>query len=527
VISEVAVSPDGRTVAMVVSNSSGQQLWVRSFDSGAARALPGTDGAFRPFWSPDGRSLGFFAHGKLEKVAPGGGIPQVLCAAPQAPSGTWNREGTILFGGVTGGLQRVSAAGGEPIAINPPDRSEGQDADHLCPLFLPDGRHFLFLRRGEGSSAIMVGSLDSNHWTKLLDGLSEAVYSPPGYLLFVQDGTLMAQPFDTKRLRLSGEAVPLADQVTYEDFGRFAFSVSATGVLIYASDNSDSRLVWSDRSGRELGQVGEPGDYLGIDLSPDDRHLAIERGDPHGEGEEHDIWLMDLVSGTSSRFTFDPDFEGCPTWSPDGSHIAFLARRGGKYGLYQKPANGTGEEELLLSTPGKAYPSSFSPDGRLLVFEGSGDEDAPPDLWILPLVGRRVASRFEKTPTWENSGMVSPDGRWIAHNTRDVLYVQSFPTPSGKWQVATGAGFPRWRRDGKELFYGTEKGELMAVDVRADTAFRMGVPRVLGRANSVRLYKNRFPYAVTSDGQRFLVNRLDAVPSPVTVVLNWTAGLKR
>jgi Tol biopolymer transport system component len=236
---------------------------------------------------------------------------------------------------------------------------------------------------------------------------------------------------------------------------------------------------------------------------------------------------MDLIRGTSERFTFDPDFEGFPIWSPDGSTIVYTAHRGGKYGLYRRLASGTGTEDLLLQTPTRCYPSSFTPEGRSLVFESNWGESAPPDLWILPLNGARTPTPFEKTPTWENSGMVSPDGRWIAYSMRNDLYVQSFPTPGRKWQIASGAAFPRWRRDGKALFYGTNKAELVKVDVQADGAFRVGVPHVLGRAAAVRVYKNRFPYAATSDGQRFLINEVGDEPSPVTVVLDWSAGLRR
>jgi eukaryotic-like serine/threonine-protein kinase len=527
-IMDVAASPDGRTVALVVGIASGSQLWVRSLDSPAARALPGTQGASNPFWSPDGRYLGFFAEHKLMKVAPGGSAPpQVLCAAPRAASGTWSREGTILFGGLESGLRQVPSGGGDSRPLEGVDRAGKQTGSEMSPFFLPDGRHFIYLRRQLEHSEILVGSLDSQQRTRLLEGVWESVYASPGYLLFIRDGTLMAQPFDAKRLRLSGEAVPVAQQVAYADFGDSIFSVSDAGILVYASENPQSRLVWYDRSGHELSQVGEPADYLHLNLSPDDTHLAVERGNPLGEQSEHDIWLFDLTLGTSSRFTFDPGFEAYPIWSPDGSHVAFVAERGGTFGLYQKPASGAGAEELLWSTPEVAWPTSFSPDGRSLVFESSGLQAGPPDLWILTLAGIRKATPFERTPTWEYWGMVSPDGRWIAYNSEGGVYVQTFPTPGGKWQVAAGAGYPRWRRDGKELFYGTVNGELMAVEVQADTAFRTGAPRVLFRPPSVRRYKNRSPYAVTSDGQRFLLNRQEVMYPPVTVLLNWNAGLKR
>ena len=523
---DVAVSPDGRTVAMVVGFTEGSRLWVRPLDSSAARALPGTEGASDPFWSPDSRFLGFFAGGKLLKVPLADGTPRILCDAPLAAGGSWNREGTILFGSLNAGLRRVSSAGSEPVPLDPPEPSGGRAAGQLNPFFLPDGRHFLYLDRGD-RPGIMVGSLDSNRRTRLLDGLSEAAYAPPGYLLFVQDGTLISQPFDAGTLHLSGERVPIAEQVTFKDFGDYIFSVSDAGVLAYASESPDSRLVWHDRSGRDLGQAGPPGNYLHIELSPDDSRLAIEVGNPLGEAEDHDIWLMDLALGTTSRFTFDPGFEGSPTWSPDGGRIAFLAQRGKQFGIYLKPANGAGAETLALSTPLPVWPSSFSPDGRSLVFEGPIGAGSLPDLFLLPLAGTQKPVPFETTPTWENYGKVSPDGRWIAHNIGGNVFVESFPAPGGKWQVAEGAGFARWRGDGRELFYGNANGELMAVEVRPGATFRMGAPRTLFRPPVVRLYKNRYPYAVSSDGRRFLINQLDTAHSPVTVVVSWAAGLKR
>jgi eukaryotic-like serine/threonine-protein kinase len=337
----------------------------------------------------------------------------------------------------------------------------------------------------------------------------------------------MAQPFDADRLRLSGEAAQVADQVSYGDRGRSIFSVSDAGVLGYSSESRNSRLVWYDRAGHELGQVGDPGEYVHISLSPDDSRVAIETGNPLGEDEAHDIWLMNLPSGRSTRFTFDADFEGFPIWSPDGRYVVYVARRADRYGIYRKPAGGTGEEELLLPTPERAFPSCFTPDGASLVFESSWGQPGPPDLWILPLTGTREPFPFERTPTWENSGIVSPDGRWIAHSERNDLYVESFPVPGGKWLVASGAGFPFWRRDGRELFYGSLKGGLIAVDVEAGPGFRVGTPRVVVQVTSIRLYKNRFPYAVTSDGQRILVNRLETAVPSVSVVVNWTASLGR
>ncbi len=523
-ISDLAVSPDGRNLALVLRAAGGTSLWVRPLDSLSGRPLPGTEGALDPFWSPDGRFVGFFAGGKLLKVAAEGGPPQVLCAAPFGHGGSWSSDGTIVFGQLTGGLRRVSPAGGEPEPV-PTALPDSRQGTQMLPHFVPGGRRFLFLQwTAEEGSAIMAGSLDSSLSTRLLAIRSEAAYSPPGYLLYVRGGTLVAQPFDAERSLLSGEAVQVAERVADADFGNFVFSVSPTGALAYASESPTSRLVWYDRTGRELGQVGEPGDYLHVDLSPDGARLAVERGDPLGP--EHDVWIVDPARGVSSRLTFDPGFDAYPIWSPDGTQVVFASVRDGAFGLYRKPWSGLGREERLLAAPDEAWPTSFSPDGRLLVFESPWGEPAPPDLWLLPQGGGREPARFEKNATWENKGMVSPDGRWIAYNSDQGLYVQSFPTPGAKWQISARGGSARWRRDGKELFFVSDSGELMAIEVRADTAFHPGAPRRLFQLPSPRVYKNREFYAVTADGGRFLVNRREEASSPVTVVVNWTAGLR-
>ena len=445
--------------------------------------------------------------------------------------GTWNREGTILFGNLSGeGILRVPSSGGKPAPVTWPSVSPSAFED-ILPFFLPDGRHFLYVRLGEkeDTTGIYLGSLDSRESKRLLPDHSRVAYAPPGHLLFVRAGSLVAQPFDANRLRVTGEPVPIADQIADMDFFQFVFSVANSGVLAYRSANPISRLVWVERTGRTLGPVGEPADYVHVDLSPDGKRAAVERIEP--QSRNHDVWLLDMARGTPSRFTFT-GLNLYPSWSPDGSRILFASVRDGQMEIRAKLASGAGKEEVLLASKDlDKWPTSWSPDGRFIVFEGSVSNE-PPDLWLLQLSGERNAAPFEKTKAWENSGQISPDGRWLAYDSGEAypgeVYVQSFPNPGSKWQVSTGGGvYPRWRSDGKELFYANLSGQLMAVEATADAAFHAGSPKPLFHLNGAKTYKNRFPYAVSRDGQRFLVNLEESSLSTLTVLLDWTAVVER
>jgi serine/threonine protein kinase len=527
-ITQAELSPDGRWLAFTTTTSEGKNLlWVRPLESSRAEPLPGTEDAQSPFWSPDGRALGFFANGKLQKVDVPGGRPEIVCDAPFGFGGSWNRKGVILFGNLSGrGILRVSASGGEATPVTWPT---GNRAD-LHPFLLPDGRHFLFVRgsRQDSLLGIYVGSLGSKEIRRLLPDFSRVVYVPPGYLLFVRSGDLVAQRFDANRLQLEGEPAPVAESIAQTDFGGFIFSTSNSGVLAYRATDPDSRLVWFDRAGHALGTVGEPSDYAHVDLSPDDGRVAVERIE-HPSGT-HDVWILDVQRGTSSRLTFSGD-NTYPIWSPDGTRIAFTSYRSGYNDLYERLASGAGNEHLLLGSKLQKWPTSWSRDGRSLIFEG-GFTDGPPDTWVLSLTGDAEAAPFERTPAWENGAQLSPDGRWLAYasNTsgRPAVFVQSFPTPGSKWQVSSSAaGEPRWRSDGKELFYGTLGGQIMAVDVTADGAFHAGAPHLLFQPRGAKLYKNRFAYAVSRDGQRFLVNVEGASISSVTIALDWPDRLRK
>ena len=531
----VAVSPDGQQLAFVASEPGGKrQLWIRPLESLLARSLPETDGAAYPFWSPDSRSVGFFADGKLKKIEVGGGSPLSICDAPDARGGSWNRDDVILFEPqFREPIHRVSATGGKPVPVTSFDASR-RETTHRWPFFLPDGRRFLFFSGSHSTSArsdldaIFVGSLDGGKPKLLVQARSNAVYAA-GHLLFVRHKTLLAQRFDPKSLTLSGDAVPIAENVQ-DDPGFFnaVFSVSQQGTLAYQEAGGTiglSEVAWIDRSGKKIGVLGDPADYYDPRISPDGRRVAVVIGDPG------DIWIYDVSRPARTRLTFAPGSDNAPTWSPDGRRVAFSSQRSGSGDLYARAASGTGADELLSSSKVVKVANSWSPDGRYLVY--TAVPEAPgskADLWLLSVADRK-ASPLARTEFDEVAGAFSSDGRWLAYASNESgrfeIYVKTFPELGGNWQVSTAGGIePRWRRDGKELFYLTTDGKVMAVEVHTDGAFEVGTPQAL----FVTPFKNAsgWRYDVTPDGQRFLVNRpVDEESSPITLVQNWTALLKR
>ena len=540
----VAVSPDGSKLAFVgegtsISGST-PQLWVRFLDSLSAEPLAGTEGANQPFWSADGRFLAFFAEGKLKKKDVSGGPAQILCdVAGIGGSGDWNREGVILFtpdSQAGGPIYRIPVAGGSPAAATILDTSQGETG-HLWPRFLPDGKHFIYLalNREISRSAIRVGSIDSKTSKLLLNARSFVQYSPPGYLLFQRDATLMAQTFDAQGLRLTGDAFPIAERVQINPVnGRGAFTVSTSGVLAYrSSGNLHTQLVWFDRSGKELGRIGETGGYISPRLSHDGKRLVFTRAaDISSLG---DIWVLDLSRNTETRLTFDSAHDSTPVWSPDGSRIAFVSDRNNVYGIYEKNANGAGQDEMLSQIGSPAVLEDWSLDGRYLTFM-SADKGGR-DVWILQLTGERKPTPFLNSRFAEHHSQLSPDSRWMAYASDESginqIYVQKFPEGNGKWQVSTRGGVqPRWRRDGKELFYLAPDGKLTAVAVKAGATFEVGTPEALFQTRIFGLgptaqYSQQ--YDLTADGQRFLINEDlgDVTAAPIAVILNWTAALKK
>ncbi|MEW5978373.1 MAG: protein kinase [Acidobacteriota bacterium] len=535
-----AISPDGRRLAFVAQDPSGKsQLYLRPLATPSAQALAGTEGASQPFWSPDNRFIAFFAQGKLKKISVTGGPPQALCDVGLSVGGTWGRNGDIMFGPLYG-LVRVSQDGGPVISVATTLEGTRQETSlekaRYSPCFLPDGRHFLFTAetpRAGTRGGIYVGSLDSKESRRLLGDFSNIAYAPPGYLLFVRDWTLMAQPFDVRRLQLTGEAFPVADQltVTGTEF-RGAFSVSETGVLTYSSGPNMRELVWFNRAGQELGRVGTPDAYDRPSLSPDEKTVAVVNLNPVFGGS--DVWLTDVSRGTRSRFTSEPAWTAAHIWSPDGSRIVFSSPRNGNWDLYQKAISGTPQQEVLFKSDDNKYADDWSLDGRLITYTSP-----PPGggvaLWVLPLFGDRQPIRFPESKSFAAFGHFSPNGRWLAYVSDESggeeleIHVRPYPASAGVWQVSTGGGLnPRWCRDGKELFYIAPDGHLMAVEVETEGPFHYATPKKLFRVRSWGQYGAPF-YAVSADGQRFLfaVPPADAPSPTIRVVLNWPAMLKK
>ncbi len=531
-----AVSPDGKSIVFVAAPTGGGRstLWMRSLESLSAQLLPGTEGGYYAFWSPDARAVAFFGDGALKKIEMAGGGAQTLCAASGAGGGAWNQHGEILFAGAVSPILRVPAGGGEPKPVTTLDTSRGQ-TQHRWPSFLPDGRHFVYLARGpqQAANGIFVGSLDSSEVQPLVSVDSPAVYVPPGYLLYVRDGTLMAQPFDAGKRRLSGDASPVAEQIAQVGAaaGR-AFSVSSNRVLAYRTGASltQVQLAWLDRTGHRLATLGETADYSNPALSPDGKRVAVGRRDP--KSLMRDLWLFDLERGTASRLTFDPADDFNPAFSPDGTRILFTSTRKGPRDIYGKASTGVGEDEPVLESENAKNVDDLSPDGRLVVYDTGGGvgAEAANDVWVAPLDGDRKPIPFLVRPFIDTQARVSPDGRFIAYTSDESgaqeVYVMDFPKPTGKWKVSTDGGAePQWRRDGRELFYVSGRPpKLMAVDVRAVGAtFQAGVPRALFEANLDPRTTVRNRYIPSPDGQRFLMiaPAEQAGPTPLTVVLNW------
>jgi hypothetical protein len=430
-------------------------------------------------------------------------------------------------------LYSVSAAGGVPAPVTSLDSSR-EELGHQWPYFLPDGRHFLYHVRSaqKENGGIFVGSLDSKFAQRLLGADSNAAYAPTGYLLFRrEDRTLVAQPFDPNSLQLSGEPFPVVELVRYDlQRQHAAFSVSQNNLLTFASSRPNAELVWFNREGKRLGSVGDPGLYYVPSLSPDEKRLAVNYDPQTGNT---DIWVFDLSLGAPSRFTSDPSNDAIPVWSPDGSQIVFRSDRNGVIDLYLKQATSVTPEELLFKSNLTKRPTDWSRDGRFIVYE-SLDPKTKEDLWILPMFGDHRPTAYLQSEFSEQQGRLSPDGRWMAYTSdesgRDEVYVQSFPTPGTKYRISTSGGAdPRFRRDGKELFFVAADRKLMVVEVKAASSLEASVPRELFQTRVSGLTDTRTHYAITADGQRFLVvtTAEDMISSPITVLLNWKAELKR
>jgi Tol biopolymer transport system component len=545
-----SVSPDGRHLVFVGRGSdSVPRLWVRAMDALEARQLPGTDTVDPsppPFWSPDGRFVAFDSGGKLKKVDVSGGLPQTLCDLPSlAVGGSWNRDGDIIVGSLLGGLLKVRETGGTATPVTTLDASKKEEV-HLLPTFLPDGRHFVYMRLSPIAAdhgGIYVGTLEAKPEEQSRQPLMPyevgLTYVPAsdsaiGRLLFVREGTLMAQPFDANRRALAGEPVAVAQRVGSFRDGGF-FSASANDVLVYRTE-PDFQITWFDRQGAVAGHVSEPGGFRGVALSPDGGRAVASRTDPQDTAKA-DLWLFDLGRGGATRLTLGTGLAESPVWSPDGTRITFTFNHST---IRQKRSSGDGEEIELLRTPsaGIAWASGWSPDGRFLLYTGSSptSKSGSPDLFLLPAGGRQPVP-YVVTPFVEGQARFSPNGRWTAYVSNqsgaDQVYVREFGPDVSGGAASTGAGVlvsrgggtaPRWRGDGRELFYLAQSGKMMAVEVTAGPELRVGEPTPLFQAPPGSVVGD-----VTTDGRRFLLVT-PVAPSgavPFTVVLNWPAGLKK
>jgi Tol biopolymer transport system component len=534
------LSPDGRRIVFAAKGEDGKsELWVRALDAVTAEPLPGTQGGQFPFWSPDSRWIAFFADAKLKKIDTQSGAIFPLADAPTPRGGAWSPKGTIVFTpNGPGAMLKVSFEGGNPAPATVLDATVG--AYHRFPSFLPDGEHFLFeaQKNTGGRLNLAVGSLGSTSSQVIGEADSNAVYAE-GYLLYLRGSALMAQPFDPGARRFTGEAVQLTQFVdsflSPNSVG--VFSLSANGLLAYQAGDGSSealQLTWFDRTGRPQETVGEPQKFWSLELSPNREMLAASSSDA---ANNTDLYTYDLLRRLPTRFTFDPASEFNAVWSPNGHEIVFNSGRKGHLDLYRKAANNSGPEELVYADDSEKQPDSWSPDAKFLLYNTfQGPQGI--HVWVLPMTAPNsnpavATQRLFHTNGSERSGQFSPDGRWVLYASKEIqdyeVYLSPFSRPSEKHQVSSGGGLrPRWRRDGKEVFYCTRNGQLMSAEVRisGDTV-DIGPPHPLfGGIPAL----NGYAWDVSADGQRILVAvtpRNQKSPEPITLVQNWSAGLKK
>ncbi len=487
-----------------------------------AQPLAGTE---RPgvslFWSPDSRSIGFYATNQLKRIDLDTGLVRVLAGAPNYVGGTWNNEGTILFApSPSTPLMRIGAGGrglAEATHLDPP-----RQVSHRFPYFLPDGRHFIFLALGGlENRGVYIGSLDSRDTHRLFEADAPAKFLPPDLVLFVRDGALLAQRLNLDTLQMEGDPVPVATHVTLTpgNFNAIAASPSRSGLLAYRANDGARQSFWVDRVGRQIGMLGgpdaaQPSSDEG--LSPDGRTVVRQRT----VNGNTDIWLIDVERGMPRRFTFEAVRERTPVWSPDGRRIAFASERTGVFDIYERPVDGTATERLLVGSADAKIVEDWSPDGQFVLYTVQNPQTGF-DLWVVPVTGDRKPVPVARMPFAERAGRFSPDGRWIAYSSDETgqgeIYVQPFPGPGGKVQISTGGGgVAQWRHDGRELFYMGTNNRVMAVAIAiSGSALKAGAPVALFTAPAGS------GFVASADGQRFLVSTVTTDPAPITVLLNW------
>lgn len=527
----VSMSPDGRRIAFVAGQPGKVQLYVQSLDALKATALPGTDGASWPFWSPDSRSLGFFAHGQLERVDADGGAPIDICEARVPRGGSWGAGGIIVFAPeTTSGLYRVAASGGQPVSITNIDLT--QHDSHRWPFFLPDGKRFLYYAAGHDDishshDSLYVGSVDGGVSKFLLRTHANAVYAN-GHVLFMNDHVLMAQPFDLDRLELSGEPAVVQDGVEeHRTWWMSIFSASQTGTLIFAPAlQPDNQMLWMDSNGKKLGTIGEPGRYVSVRLSPDGGRLAVERDRPH-----HDIWIHDIRRNFANQFTPDAT-AGLPVWSNDGSKIAFSYEKPNGLDLHVKSVTGAQDEEVLLAPNGYVFPLDWSPDGSVLLYYTDDGTETHAELRVMTMRGPRTSRLLLKAPLYTSNGVFSPDMRWIAYSTRESgaqrVFATPYPGPGPRIPISPGyGGDPVWQKDGHALLYEGDNSTLRVTEVSEH-----GSDLVVGKTREISQVIEApvgegFPFDVAGDGRILLIGRGNDNVNQLIVVSNWDAALKK
>jgi eukaryotic-like serine/threonine-protein kinase len=538
---QIAISPDGRNLVFNTSLDGQNQMWVRPINSLTAKRIPGTDGsnAFM-FWSPDSRSVVFLSDGKIKKIDIATGLVQVICdfaADRRGFSGSWNRDGTIIFFVGALGIYRVPASGGTPTPI--PGFEKSEEVLKRWPQFLPDGKHFLYLATtvAKSSSEVMVGSIDGGESKHLFTSTSNALYASfgngEGYVVFSRDGALLAQRFDADKLALIGEPVRIADQVRINYNSRAYFSISENGTLVFdsSSDLENRQLTWFDRSGKQLETAGPVGSYLLARLSPDQKRIAVSRREP--SGGVFDIYVYDIARGTSSRLTTSSSDVDSLAWSPDGNYIAWSSRAAAqlKSQIYKKLASGAGEVETIAQSSNPIFVTDWSRDGKFILYTDA-DPTTNLNIWVVPLEGDRKPYIYFQSPLEDERGRFSPNGHFVAYRSRESateeIYVQTFPASGGKWPISTNGGQnPVWAPKGNEIFFIAPDGKLMSVDVGSGNAFDPGKPKALFDTLMARTSQGT-TFDVSADAQRFLfISRMAEATSSLSVVINWTADLKK
>jgi eukaryotic-like serine/threonine-protein kinase len=531
---QVAISPDGGMIVYTASNAEGKNvLWVRPLAEPYARQLSGTENAVYPFWSSDSRSVGFFADNKLKYITVSSGLMVDVADIITGRGGTWNANGLILFApALNAPIHMISTSGGTPKPVTVLD-TLGGESTHRWPWFLPDGNHFLYfigerVDQPTDQDGVYIGSLDSKVKKKILHNSMQAIYAS-GHILFVRGKLLMAQPFDSKRLEFTGDAFPVTDNVGVDvSYNLSLFSASQNGTIAYLPGEgaSGTNLVLYDRDGNVIGIVGERAIFNSPKFSTDGGRIVVDIFD--NKTRANNIWVYDIQRGARTQITFDGLNASDPIWSPDGQSIIYSKSNGRIENLNMKPSTGAGSEQTLYQSTHQMIPTSWSPDGKYLTYFNRGEYD----LWVLPLEDAAEPIPFLQSPSVLGSPVLSPDGKWIAYDSnesgRSEIYVRPFPGPGGKWQISTAGGTrPRWRNDGREIFYFDYEGTINSADVsiKESTVDVTSVRPLFTTKANIRFGT----YDITSDGKFFVVNSVikSYEDELITLIVNWDADMKK